>query len=34
MSVEPVGYDEKKALRPTIRVVQNWFEEFRDRKEG
>ena len=30
---EPVGYDETEALQATIRVVQNWFAEFRDRQQ-
>ena len=30
---EPVGYDETEAPQATIRVVQNWFAEFKDRQQ-
>ncbi len=30
---EPVGYDETEAPRATIRVVENWFAEFKDQQE-
>ncbi len=30
---EPVGYDETKAPQTTIRVVLNWFAEFKDREQ-
>lgn len=30
---EPVGYDATEAPQATIRVVQNWFAEFKDRQQ-
>ena len=30
---KPVGYDGTEASPPSIRVVQNWYEEFRDREQ-
>ncbi len=30
---EPAGYDETEAPQSTIRVVENWFAEFKDRKQ-
>ena len=30
---EPVGYEETEAPQVTIRVVENWYEEFRDREQ-
>ena len=30
---EPVGYDATKAPQATIRVVQNWFAEFKERQQ-
>ena len=31
---EPVGHDETEAPQATIRVVQNWFAEFKDRQQN
>ena len=30
---EPVGYDETEAPQSTIRVVPNWYAEFKDRQQ-
>ena len=30
---EPVGYDEGEAPQATIRVVENWYAEFKDRQQ-
>ena len=30
---EPVGYDATEDPQATIRVVQNWFTEFKDRQQ-
>ena len=30
---EPVGFEEGKTIPSTIHVVQNWYEEFRDREQ-
>jgi hypothetical protein len=30
----PVGYDPTQASQRAVRVVQNWYEEFRDREQN
>ena len=33
ISVAPVEDNDEEAAPPTIRIVENWYEEFRDRDE-